>query len=144
VIPHAIGSITAWPNGREALQRHCRHAWRVIAASGTRDDRESKGRMKVKHLLRAATFAVVLAVAVVVGVAVAFGSALLGHETLVLVYGGDLSVIDDTLPMVTAVWTSCLAGIVAGLVVLVVGWRRFVRGPGSNAGHDERGADHRV
>lgn len=81
-----------------------------------------------KHLIRAAKFAVVLGVAVLTGVAVAFASALLGHEILVLLYGDDLSVIDDTLPMIAAVWTSYLAGIVAGLVVLVVGWGRFVRG----------------
>lgn len=90
-----------------------------------------------EHLIRAAKFAVVLALAVLVGVAVAVASALLGHEILVLVYGDDLSVIDDTLPMITAVWTSYLAGIVAGLVVLVVGWRRFVRGPRPVAGSQQ-------
>jgi UTP-glucose-1-phosphate uridylyltransferase len=81
-----------------------------------------------KHLVRVAKFAVVLGAAILIGVAVAFASALLGHEILVLLYGDDLSVIDNTLPMITAVWTCYLAGIVAGLVVLVTGWRRFVRG----------------
>lgn len=100
--------------------------------------------MKMKHLVQAARFAVILAVAFVIGVAVAFGSALLGHEILVRLYGEDLFVIDDTLPMITAVWGSYLAGIVAGLVVLVVGWRRFVRGPRSNAGYDKRGTDHQM
>lgn len=98
----------------------------------------------MKHLVHAARFAVVLAVAGVIGVAVAFGSALLGHEILVRLYGEDLSVIDDTLPMITAVWGSYLAGIVAGLVVLVAGWRRFVRGPKSNAGYDKRGTVHQM
>jgi O-antigen/teichoic acid export membrane protein len=87
------------------------------------------------HLVRATKVAVVLAVAVLVGLAAVIASALLGHEVLVLLYGEDLSGIDDTLPMITAVWASYLVGIVAGLVVLVVGWRRFVRGsaavPGS-------------
>lgn len=98
----------------------------------------------MKHLVHAARFAVVLAVAVVIGVAVTIGSALLGHEILVRLYGEDLSVIDDTLPMITTVWGSYLAGIVAGLVILVVGWRRFVRGPRSNAGYDKRGTDHQM
>ena len=82
-----------------------------------------------KHLIRAAKLVVVLAAAVVIGVAVTIGSALLGHEVLVLIYGEDLSPIDDTLPMIATVTLDYLAGIVAGLVVLVVGWRRFVRGP---------------
>ena len=42
--------------------------------------------------------------------------------------------IDDTPPMFAAVALAYLAGIVAGLVVLVVGWRRFVRAPKSFAG----------
>ena len=93
-----------------------------------------------KHLVRAAKLVVVLAAAVVIGVAVAIGSALLGHEVLVLIYGEDLSPIDDTLPMIATVTLDYLAGIVAGLVVLVVGWRRFVRGPRSIAGpHQARG-----
>ena len=88
----------------------------------------------MRYLIRAARFAVVLAVAVLVGVAVSVGSALLGHEILVLLYGEDLNVIDDTPPMFAAVALAYLAGIVAGLVVLVVGWRRFVRAPKSFAG----------
>lgn len=90
-----------------------------------------------EHLIRAAKFAVVLGVAVLVGVAVVFASALLGHEILVRLYGDDLSVIDDTLPMITAVWTAYFAGIVAGLVVLIVGWRRFVRAPRPVAGSQQ-------
>ena len=82
-----------------------------------------------EHLVRAAKFVAVLAVAVLTGVAVTFGSALLGHEVLVLVYGEDLAPIDDTLPMIAAVWTAYLAGIVSGLIVLLLGWRRFVRRP---------------
>lgn len=83
--------------------------------------------MMQKHLIGAGRFAVVLGIAVIAGVAVALASALIGHEVLVLRYGEDLSVIDDTLPMIVAVWTSYSAGILAGIFVLVVGWRRFVR-----------------
>ena len=36
--------------------------------------------------------------------------------------------------MITAVTFDYLVGIVAGLLVLVVGWRRFVRGPRTIAG----------
>lgn len=80
-------------------------------------------------LARAAKFVVVLAVAVLAGLAVALGWALVGHEVLVFVYGQDLNRIDDTPPMFVAVASAYLAGIVAGLVALVVGWRRFVRRP---------------
>jgi hypothetical protein len=45
--------------------------------------------------------------------------------------------------MITAVAFDYLAGIAAGLVVLVVGWRRFVRGPRTTAGRDQRGVDLR-
>lgn len=88
----------------------------------------------MQHLIHATKFAVVLAVAVLVGLAATTASVLLSHEILVLIYGEDLSVIDDTLPMITAVWGSCLVGIVAGMLVLVVGWRRFVRGSNASAG----------
>jgi hypothetical protein len=81
----------------------------------------------LRHLIRAIKFAVVLVVAVLASLAATTACALLGHAVLVLIYGEDLSVIDDTLPMITAVWTSYLVGIVAGLLVLVGGWRRFVR-----------------
>jgi O-antigen/teichoic acid export membrane protein len=83
------------------------------------------------HLVRTVRFAIVLAVAVLVGLAATIACAVLGHEVLVLIYGEDLSVIDDTLPMVTAVLRSYLVGVVTGLLALVVGWRRFVRGAGS-------------
>lgn len=88
----------------------------------------------LQHLVQVIKLAVVLAIAVLVGLAAAIACALLGHEVLVLIYGEDLSVIDDTLPMITAVWGSYLVGIVAGLVVVVVGWRRFVRGSKALAG----------
>lgn len=87
-----------------------------------------------EHLVRVAKFAAVLGVAVIVGVAVTIASALVGHEILVLIYGEDLAPIDDTLPMIAAVAFDYLAGIVAGLVVLVAGWRRFVRAPRAIAG----------
>lgn len=78
-------------------------------------------------LARALVLVVVAVIAVLVGVAVAFGSALLGHEILVLRYGPDLSPIDDTLPMYAAVWGAYAAGFVAGLLVLAVGWWWLVR-----------------
>lgn len=92
------------------------------------------GHVYLRHLVRATKFGVVLAVAVLVGVAVSIGSALLGHEILVLIYGEDLNVIDDTPPMFVAVALAYVTGIVAGLLVLVVGWRRFVRGSKASAG----------
>lgn len=93
-----------------------------------------------RRLGRATTLAVLLAVAVLVGLAATTASALLGHEILVPIYGDDLSPIDDTLPMITTVWGSYLVGIVAGLLVLVVGWRRFVRGSRSSVGsHQSQG-----
>ena len=64
----------------------------------------------LRHPVRATKFAVVLAVAVLVGLAATIACALLGHEVLVLTYGEDLSVIDDTLPMITAVWGSTWSG----------------------------------
>jgi hypothetical protein len=83
--------------------------------------------MMTTHLIRAAKFVVLAGIAVLVGLAATFASALVGHWILVLLYGDDLSVIDDTLPMIAAVWTSYLVGVGVGLGVLVVGWRRFVR-----------------
>ena len=62
-----------------------------------------------------------------IGVALAVAAALLGHEVLVALYGQDLAPIDDTPPMIVAVWTSYAIGAASALVVLVVGWRRFVR-----------------
>lgn len=80
-----------------------------------------------EHLVRAARFVLVLAFAVLAGVAFAFAFGLLGHEILALAIGEDLAPIDDTLPMIVAVWTSYLAGAVSAFVILVFGWRRFVR-----------------
>jgi len=82
----------------------------------------------VKHLTRAFKVAVVLGIAWFVGLAVAVASAIVGHEILVLRYGDDLNSIDDTLPMFAAVWAAYLAGIVSGLVAIVVGWRRLATG----------------
>ena len=70
--------------------------------------------------------AVVLGIAWFVGLAVAVASAMVGHEILVLRYGDDLNGIGGTPPMFAAV--SWLAGIVSGLVALVVGWRHLVTG----------------
>ena len=90
-----------------------------------------------EHLVRATRFAIVLAIAVVAGVGVTIGSALLGHEVLVLVYGENLAPIDDTLPMDVGVAFSYLAGILSALIVLTLGWRRFVRRPHTVLGPKE-------
>jgi len=71
---------------------------------------------------------IVLVAAVLVGVSVAFASAFIGHEVLVRIYGENLAPIDDTLPMFLAVLTDYLAGALSALVVVALGWRRFVRG----------------
>jgi hypothetical protein len=82
----------------------------------------------VNHLTRAFRVAVVLGITWFVGLAVAVASAVVGHGILVLAYGDDLNSIDDTLPMFAAVSAAYLAGIVSGLVALVVGWRHLVTG----------------
>ncbi len=87
-----------------------------------------------KPKVRAAKFVVVLAAAVLAGLAATLAAVLVAHEILVPIYGPNLAPIDDTLPMVAAVWGSYLVGSVAGLAVLVLDWRRFVRGPRSIAG----------
>ena len=82
----------------------------------------------MNHLIRAFKIVVVLAIAWIVGLAVAVASAVLGHAILVLRYGDDLNRIDDTPPMLIAVGAAYLAGIVSGLIALVLGWRHFVTG----------------
>ena len=82
----------------------------------------------MNHLTRAFKVAVVLGIASIVGLAGAVASAVVGHEIFVLRYGDDLNSIEHTLPMRVAVWASYLAGIVSGLVALVVGWRHLVMG----------------
>ena len=82
----------------------------------------------VKYLIWAFKVVVVLAIAWIVGLAVAVVWATVGHEILVLRYGDDLNSIDDTLPMFAAVGGAYLAGIVSGLIALVLGWRHFVTG----------------
>ena len=79
------------------------------------------------HLIQAGRFLIVLAVAALAAVGVALASALIGHETLVLIFGENLAPIDDTLPMIVAVGTSYLFGLSSAIVVLAVGWRRFIR-----------------
>jgi len=82
------------------------------------------------HVIRAAKFAALLAIAILVAVAVGVGSALLGHEILVLAVGVEgIPAIDDTLPMFVIVAGTYLAATAAGLLVLVAGWRRFLRRP---------------
>jgi hypothetical protein len=77
---------------------------------------------------RLAKVLLLLAVAVGVGLAVTFGSAALAHELLVLRYGEDgIAAIDDTPLMLGLVAGIYLAGLVSGLIVLVVGWMRFFR-----------------
>jgi O-antigen/teichoic acid export membrane protein len=80
-----------------------------------------------EHLIRAAKLIFVLILGLFAGVAVAFALAIVGHEILVLIYGQDLAPIDDTPPMFAVVWTCYLAGIVSALVIIAIGWRRFVR-----------------
>ena len=87
-----------------------------------------------KSVVRATAVVALLVIAVVAGAVVTLGSALLGHQVLVLIYGENLAPIDDTFPMVAAVWTSYLAGILTGLAVIVFGWRRLVRRPAASRG----------
>ena len=75
----------------------------------------------------AAKLILLLLVAVGAGIAVVFGVAFLGHALLVRIYGETLASIDDTLPMIVAVWGAYLAGFATALVILVVGWRRLTR-----------------
>ena len=70
---------------------------------------------------------IVFAAAALVGVSVAFASAFIGHEVLVRIYGENLAPIDDTIPMILAVWTAYLAGGLSAVAVTALGWRRFVR-----------------
>ena len=70
---------------------------------------------------------IVLVAALLVGVAVAFASAVIGHEILVRIYGENLAPIDDTLPMNLAVGTTYLAGGLSATIVVALGWRRFVQ-----------------
>ena len=80
------------------------------------------------HLRLAAKFAVLVAVALMVGIAVAVACALLGHQILVLTVGeANIAAIDESLPMYFLVACTYLAAIVAGLLVFVAGWRRFLR-----------------
>ena len=79
------------------------------------------------RLVQVGKLAIVLAAAVVVAVAIAVACALIGHQVLVGIYGENLAPIDDTLPMILAVWASYLAGGLAGIAVATIGWRRFVR-----------------
>lgn len=80
------------------------------------------------YLTRGFRVAVVLGIGWFVGLAVAVAWATVGHEILVLRYGDDLNRIEHTLPMFAAVSTAYLAGIVSGLVAVVVGWRHLVMG----------------
>ena len=80
-----------------------------------------------EHLVRTARLVLVLAIAVLAGVAVTFAFALLGHGILVLIFGENLAPIDDTPPMIVSVWTSYLAGALSAIVILALGWGRFVR-----------------
>ena len=75
-----------------------------------------------------AKVAAVIVIAIGVGLAVAVAAALFGHEVLVAIYGEEgIAAIDDTMPMLVAVSSAYLAGFVAGLAVIVMGWRRVVR-----------------
>jgi hypothetical protein len=80
------------------------------------------------HLNRASRFTLVLGMAIGVGFAVTMGAALVGHEVLVRLYGEEgIAAIEDTPPMFVAVLVAYVAGFLAGLVVLIAGWRRLLR-----------------
>jgi hypothetical protein len=79
------------------------------------------------EVIQVARLVIVIAAAIGVGVAVAFGSTLPVREVLVAIYGPDLSVIDNTLPMLLAVSFCYVLGAVVGFACLAFGWRRFVR-----------------
>ena len=79
------------------------------------------------RVIQVGRLVIVLVAAALVGVAVVFAMAIIGHELLVRIYGENLAPIDDTLPMILAVWTSYIAGGLCALVVVALGWRRFVR-----------------
>ena len=69
--------------------------------------------------------------AVGIAVGVAIGVALLSHELLVATIGEDgILAIDDTPKMMALVAATYGSGALAGLVVLVIGWRRFLRSKG--------------
>ena len=94
--------------------------------------------MTVSTLLGfAVRLAVVLVVAVLAGVATKFAAAVVGHEILVMRYGADLAPIDDSPPMIAAVWTAYLAGLATGLIVLAVGCWRFVLRPRAPGAHPD-------
>jgi hypothetical protein len=78
-------------------------------------------------VIRVGRLLIVLAAAALVGVAIVFASALVGHELLVRTYGENLAYIDDTLPMILAVWTSYLVGGLSAVIVVALGWRRFLQ-----------------
>ena len=82
----------------------------------------------MNDLTRAFKVALALAIAWFVGLAIAVAWAVVGHKILVLRYGDDLNAIDDTLPMFAATSAAYIAGIVSGLVALIVGWRHLVTG----------------
>jgi hypothetical protein len=81
----------------------------------------------VWRLVQAGKLIIVLGAAALVGVAVAFACALIGNRVLTAIYGENLAPIDDTLPMILAVWTSYLVAVLSAIAVVVVGWRRFIR-----------------
>ena len=85
------------------------------------------GQIVSHRVVQVARLIIVLVAAALVGVAVAFASSLIGHELLVRLYGENLAPIDDTLPMILAVWTAYFAGGLSAVVVVALGWRRFVR-----------------
>jgi hypothetical protein len=78
-------------------------------------------------LVQVVKLIIVLVAAALVGVMVAFACAFIGNRVLTAIYGADLAPIDDTLPMILAVWTSYLVAVLSAIAVVVVGWRRFVR-----------------
>ncbi len=79
------------------------------------------------RLIQAGKLLIVLAAAALVGVAVAVACALIGNRLLTAIFGENLAPIDGTLPMILAVWASYLAAALTAILVVALGWGRFVR-----------------
>ena len=70
-----------------------------------------------------------LAIAVAAGVLVTLGLAALAHEALVQTVGQEAIQATDPVGL-ALIGTAYLAGLVFGLAVFVIGWKRFLRGRG--------------
>jgi protein-S-isoprenylcysteine O-methyltransferase Ste14 len=81
-----------------------------------------------RTVVRAIALLTLFAIAVAAGILVAIVGALLIHQVLVLTVGEEgIPDIDGTFLMTALLFGNYAIAIVAGLAVLVFGWRRFVR-----------------